>query len=676
MRISVNSKEIEVSGERPLIDELRQLGIRVPSMCYAEGHQHQPSCMVCMVKDVGTGQMLPSCSTMPYDGMLIETDSDEVHELRRLSLELLLSDHRADCEAPCTMVCERGIPVADVIRLYDLGQVDEARQLLQRVSCDGCKAPCEKGCRRVTVDEGVKIRDILARIAGADSLPTTPSRAPELWRGRGGEVPFNSRLGRFTDGEKQRMKEIYTQPSRCLHCACEGRADCQLRALATKAGIKVSRYGVQSSLPVKEQIPVSGRLVYEPAKCIRCGLCVYNTDDGFTFERRGFDMRVVIPEQSKQHVSERIASLCPTGALFLKLLLPLLLVLTGCRSLPEGSDGAAELPDHPRLLWEQRHDVRTVAAPVAWNGMILCCDKHGLLTGYDEDTGKPQLSLTLGSDVEAPFTIEDSTLYVGQIDGQVRSLSLTDGRQHWAFGTEGQIMASPVLAAVGGQRRLFVGSYDNYMYTLSPQSGRLVSRVATGYYINGAVALWKDYALFGGCDGWVRVVNGATGEPTDSLKLDAYVPASPVVVGEEAYVADYLGNVYELTLAGGRIATHKKLLAATNDKGGMLSVPVATDEALYLLSTDQRLLCINRPNGQLRWQAWLKSEGGECSPVLAGDRLLVCTKSGIITIHDATTGEQLWEHETGEQIITRPVVGEDRFYVLTARGTLLCFGES
>ena len=319
MRISVNHNTIEVSGQRPLIEELREAGIEVPSMCYAEGYEHHPSCMVCMVKDVKTEQMIPSCSTMPYEGMQIETDSDEVKELRRLSLELLLSDHRADCEAPCTMVCLRGIDVAGVIRLYDMGKMDEARKLLRNVSCDDCKAPCEKACRRVTVDEGVKIREILNEVlpSGKGTVPVT-SQAPELWKGVGGLVPFNSRLGRFTDREKQRMKEEYTQPSRCLHCACDGRMDCQLRILATKTGIKVTRYGVQSSLPVKEQIPVTSRLVYEPAKCIRCGLCVYNTQDGFTFERRGFDMRVVIPEESKKHISEQIARLCPTGALTLK----------------------------------------------------------------------------------------------------------------------------------------------------------------------------------------------------------------------------------------------------------------------------------------------------------------------------------------------------------------------
>ena len=352
------------------------------------------------------------------------------------------------------------------------------------------------------------------------------------------------------------------------------------------------------------------------------------------------------------------------------------LILAGCRSLPDGALTDAELPEHPQLLWEHRHNVRTVASPMAYNGMILFCDKHGQMKGLDEETGEDQLSLALGADMEASFTIEDSTLYVGMIDGRVRSISLTDGTDQWTFETEGQIAAAPVLATVNGQQRLFVGSYDNYMYTLSPQTGKLIHSIETGYYINGAVALWQNYALFGGCDAWVRIVNGATGEATDSLLLDAYIPASPVVDGNHVYVADYGGDVYELTLSDGHIQGHRKLLSAANDDGGMLSVPVVAQDYVYLLTPDRQLVCLQRKDGQERWHAVLKGETGECSPVLVGDRLLVCTKTGVVTIHDASTGQQLWEYETGEQIIAQPVVGVSRFYIQTARGTLLCFGEA
>ena len=426
---------------------------------------------------------------------------------------------------------------------------------------------------------------------------------------------------------------------------------------------------------IKEQISITDHLIYEPAKCIRCGLCVYNTQDGFTFEHRGFDMRVVIPEESKHHVSEKIAKLCPTGALFLKLLLPLMLFLTGCRHLPKDAQTNATLPEHPQLLWEHRHNVRTVASPRMHNGMILFCDKHGQMKGLDEYTGEEKFTLLLGSDIEASFTVEDSTLYVGMMDGHIRALSLIDGSEHWNYETEGQITAAPVLMDVNGQRRLFVGSYDNYMYTLSPQTGQLIHRVPTGYYINGGVALWQDYALFGGCDAWIRIVDGTSGLSTDSLQLDSYIPSSPVICDDYAYVADYRGDVYELTLSEGHFINHRKLLSAAEDDGGMLSVPVVAKDVVYLLTPNRQLVCLDRKNGQEKWHATLKGETGESAPVLVENRLLVCTKTGIITIHDTSTGQQLWEYETGEQIISQPIVGESRFYIQTARGTLLCFGK-
>ena len=354
----------------------------------------------------------------------------------------------------------------------------------------------------------------------------------------------------------------------------------------------------------------------------------------------------------------------------------LVLLLVGCRSLPDGAL-EAELPEHPQLLWEHRHNVRCVASPLAYKGMILFCDKHGQMKGLDEETGDERFSFALGSDMEASFTIEDSTLFVGMIDGRVRALSLTDGSELWTYETEGQIAAAPLLTMVNDQPRLFVGSYDNYMYTLLPQTGKLVHRVETGYYINGAAAVWQNYALFGGCDAWVRIVDAMTGESTDSLRLDAYIPASPVVDGDNAYIADYRGDVYELTLAAGHIKSHRKLLAAADDDdGGMLSVPVVTEDDVYLLTPNRRLVCLQRKDGKEKWHATLKVDVGECSPVLVDDRLLVCTKTGVVTIHDASTGQQQWEYETGEQIISQPVVGESRFYIQTARGTLLCFGEA
>ena len=75
------------------------------------------------------------------------------------------------------------------------------------------------------------------------------------------------------------------------------------------------------------------------------------------------------------------------------------------------------------------------------------------------------------------------------------------------------------------------------------------------------------------------------------------------------------------------------------------------------------------------WRYLLKGQVGESSPVVCDGKVLICTKTGIVSILDAATGELLWEYDTGEQIIGSPAVIKDHFLVLSSKGTLFCFGK-
>lgn len=320
MKITIDNIEVEVQEQETLWQIANRLGKRIPSMCYAEGKEHMASCMVCMVKNAANGQMIPSCSTHPVEGMQIVTDTEDVMGLRRIALELLLSDHRADCEAPCTTVCPKGLNVERVLWYYDTNRYSEAKRYiaaafnLPTLGCDDCpKTPCEKVCRRGMVDKHVEIREIIRLMSQAPDPDPNTNPLP-----KGKAKMFTSKLGHFSPKEKEWLKVSTDVPSNCLHCACSAQDTCKLRKLADECGIKSPRYGVSSDLPFKVKKHVVGRLWFEPAKCIRCGLCVYNTKDGFTFKGRGFGMQVVIPDESRAHVSEDIAKLCPTGALYLE----------------------------------------------------------------------------------------------------------------------------------------------------------------------------------------------------------------------------------------------------------------------------------------------------------------------------------------------------------------------
>ena len=326
MQITINQKQVKVLNDESLLETVRRTGHDVPALCYTKGAKHKSSCMVCVVKDCVTGQMIPSCTTLPTEGMCIDTESEDVQMVRSLSLELLLSDHRADCEAPCSMACPHGLDIERMLNLYDADRHEEAHALISGVfvlpelGCDNCKAPCEKICRRGTVDHAVSIRAVIRELASKYDPISTKTKT-DIYKTD--KTIFQSRLGRFTESEKKWLRENpnpepqNSKSSGCLHCACAGREGCKLRLYATAASIRRPRYALSSALPAMQKLHVTGNMWFEPAKCIRCGLCVYNSNNGFAFKDRGFGMQVVIPVENRENVKEELAELCPTGALYL-----------------------------------------------------------------------------------------------------------------------------------------------------------------------------------------------------------------------------------------------------------------------------------------------------------------------------------------------------------------------
>ncbi|MDR2465936.1 MAG: (2Fe-2S)-binding protein [Prevotellaceae bacterium] len=460
MYVYLNGRKVDFYDGETVIELARREGVEVPSLCYARGARHRASCMVCSVRDRVTGQFFPACSTLPAGGMDIDTDSEEVRQLRVMSIELLLSDHRADCEAPCKTACPAGFDIAAMNRLYDAGDIDGAREFLRdglvvpATLCYLCNAPCERVCRRKDLDMPVGIREIkklLAagtraeaivppagngrRVAVVGSSPAGLSAAYRLRRlgyettvferaeaalvphieagkvpaatvaaeleaiertgvriatscgevsfgdydglvsdgsaarhpreavitartrqparlvlegfraaaklaailsGKGGGDAgdnagdnaggdadnvrlFGSTYGRFSEAERLDLSERSAgdkRPSRCLHCDCDRKTDCRLRDCATRFGIKSPRYSRETSLRALDRRRAGAGLGFEAAKCIRCGLCVYNSENGFTFAARGFDMRVMLPPGNEANVDGRLTELCPTGALY------------------------------------------------------------------------------------------------------------------------------------------------------------------------------------------------------------------------------------------------------------------------------------------------------------------------------------------------------------------------
>jgi len=170
-KITINNHELEVVEGTTIIQAARQLEIDIPTLCYWEGVRPMNSCMLCVVRNTKTGQLLPSCSSLVQDGMVVETESGDVCSARKEVLELIVSEHIGDCEAPCTHTCPASMNIPVMMRqIYD-GDFDGAAfTVMNGLVFPGtlgyvCPAPCENPCRRKAYDETMEIRYLHRNVA-------------------------------------------------------------------------------------------------------------------------------------------------------------------------------------------------------------------------------------------------------------------------------------------------------------------------------------------------------------------------------------------------------------------------------------------------------------------------------------------------------------------------------
>ncbi len=161
----IDGKEFSAAPERTILDIAAENGITIPSLCHNQQISRTTSCFVCLVKDVKSGRFLPSCSACPAPGAEIDASSEEVIEMRRAALNLLLSEHEGDCEAPCTIACPAHAKVEEYVRAGKNGDfLNSLRIIKERIPLPMsigrvCPRFCEKDCRKNVSAKALAIND-------------------------------------------------------------------------------------------------------------------------------------------------------------------------------------------------------------------------------------------------------------------------------------------------------------------------------------------------------------------------------------------------------------------------------------------------------------------------------------------------------------------------------------
>ncbi|HEY5122618.1 MAG TPA: molybdopterin-dependent oxidoreductase [Ignavibacteria bacterium] len=194
LNIILNGKIVEGIKGESILQIAKRNKIKIPTLCNDDRLEPFSSCYLCVVEVEGMRGLQPSCSTKIAEGMKIVTENDKIRASRKSALELLLSNHYADCTAPCKQTCPAGVDVQGYISLINKGLYSDAVGLIKQTNplpaiCGRvCVRPCETSCRRNLV-EGLGIGiDYLKRYATDKDFASEDMYKPETEPNTGKKV--------------------------------------------------------------------------------------------------------------------------------------------------------------------------------------------------------------------------------------------------------------------------------------------------------------------------------------------------------------------------------------------------------------------------------------------------------------------------------------------------------
>ena len=230
---------------------------------------------------------------------------------------------KAEGEKLCVTVSASGIKTEAVTALTSVAGVFAAgaavkpvKQLVRAMTEGKGAAEC---IHRFLIGEPVRrsgkpVSSIMGKL-GATELSTFLKGASQEHR----HTPCDTCAG-FNNNEAT------GEAARCLHCDCRSAGHCALQHYAQVYDADASRFrGHRQSF---EQLIQPGGVIFEPGKCILCGICVKLTEAageplGLTFIGRGFNTRITAPfdhtiEEGLQKIAAECVKHCPTGALSMR----------------------------------------------------------------------------------------------------------------------------------------------------------------------------------------------------------------------------------------------------------------------------------------------------------------------------------------------------------------------
>ena len=339
-------------------------------------------------------------------------------------------------------------------------------------------------------------------------------------------------------------------------------------------------------------------------------------------------------------------------------------------------------------------DLAELAQPVIGDGRVYTVAPNGIVAAFDVRDGSQVWSIRIEEIKDDPLpgiagglALSREGLVVHAGGRRLALLKPSDGSILWGVETDIPLRGS---ATIVGTDRVAVTDLDGNMTVVTLVSGERVWQhfgIVSNTVIFGAPApaFANDEIVLAGAAGEVSYFDASTGEllwtdsvasllPRTAIQGLGDVRATPVHDGGLIFVVSQSGRFVAFNARNGLPVWERAI--------GGIEMPWVAGESVFVLSLDGRLYALRRSDGVVRWIAELdgavpldvvapEKPPRYVGPIVAGDKVYVVSRGGLVQAFDASTGAAGEVFSTGREILTPPQVAGGRMFLVGRGGTLI-----
>ncbi len=362
------------------------------------------------------------------------------------------------------------------------------------------------------------------------------------------------------------------------------------------------------------------------------------------------------------------------------------------------SPGHLSLSDAPQRAWSAQiagasNRARLAASPVIHDGRLYVIDTNAQVSAFDAASGGVLWNAMLDVDKDGKpsrfgggVSTDGTMVYATNGVGDVAALNVADGKVAWTKRPAGPLRGAPTLS----NGNAYVMTQDNRIFALNMANGETQWNEAGPVGVSGifgvaAPAAGQGTVIAGYSTGELAAYRYENGRDlwADTLSRTAMSTSVSTLTDIDADPVIDRGRVYALG-QGGRMAAYELVTGQRiweiNIAG--IATPVVSGEWVFVLTSEGKLLCVQRTTGRIRWISNLpryrdeKDKKGVITwrgPVLVNNRLIVANSRGELWTVSAGEGSSSLMADVKSPISVTPVVANNMLYILDDSGRITAF---